>query len=214
VSTDLRFDFGALGHASASALVDPELGAIIAEVDRTGLWRYTCAESRMLPEDTVPDRLRATLERVLPAGANPAPEGTLPYRTHQRSAQRVRVGRMLLAGDAAHLTSPTRGFGMLSGLFDSISLVEGLSAVAMLGAQDEVLERYSTMRRRNFWEFTSPIAAEMMELVFSTGDPRRLNDRLAGYRRMAADRSAAREYFMQCRDCQSPSLLNPTPSAH
>jgi 2-polyprenyl-6-methoxyphenol hydroxylase-like FAD-dependent oxidoreductase len=85
-------------------------------------------------------------------------------------------------GDAAHLTSPMRGFGMLSGLFDSISLVEGLSAVALLGARDKVLERYSTMRNRNFWDFTSPRAAEMM-------------------------------YFMQYSDCQSPSLLDPAPSA-
>lgn len=34
-----------------------------------------------------------------------------PYRVHQRCAPRMRVGRFLLAGDAAHLNNPMGGYG-------------------------------------------------------------------------------------------------------
>jgi 3-(3-hydroxy-phenyl)propionate hydroxylase/6-hydroxy-3-succinoylpyridine 3-monooxygenase len=214
VSTDLRFDLGALGHASASYQVEPEFGAIIAKVDRAGLWRYTYAERRVLPEHSIPERLQAILERVLPAGADPLVQDTLPYRVHQRSAERFRVGRMLLVGDAAHLTNPTPAFGMLSGLFDAMSLIEALAAVAMLGADDEILDRYSAVRHRNFWDFTSPRSAEMMAFVFSAADPQRLEERLARYRRMETDRASAREFFLDYCGCQSSSLLDPASSAH
>ncbi len=44
------------------------------------------------------------------------------YRKHQRSASRYRVGRALLAGDAAHLNSPAGGQGMNSGIQDAHNL--------------------------------------------------------------------------------------------
>jgi len=34
---------------------------------------------------------------------------------HQRSAVTLSVGRFVLAGDAAHLTNPTSGFGLMAG---------------------------------------------------------------------------------------------------
>ena len=45
------------------------------------------------------------------------------YRVHQRVAETFRCGRVLLAGDAAHLNNPIGGFGMNAGIQDAGSLI-------------------------------------------------------------------------------------------
>jgi len=213
VSTDLRFDFSTLGHSSASALLDPKLGAIVAQVDRTGLWRYTIAESRMLDEDGIEARTLDAISQALPSGADPDIVVATPYRAHQRSADAFRRGRVLLVGDAAHITVPTLAFGMLSGLYDAKSLIEALSAVALDGHDEEILDDYSAKRRHNFWDVVSPRSSERMELLFRGGDTAQLDRRLVSLRRMAADRSATRRFFEEDRDCETPSLLHPSDDA-
>jgi 3-(3-hydroxy-phenyl)propionate hydroxylase len=50
------------------------------------------------------------------------------YGVHQRIAERFRVGRVLLAGDAAHVNNPVGGLGMNSGIHDAWVLAEALAA--------------------------------------------------------------------------------------
>jgi 2-polyprenyl-6-methoxyphenol hydroxylase-like FAD-dependent oxidoreductase len=70
-----------------------------------------------------------------------------PYRTHNRIVDHYRVGRVFLAGDAAHLNSPTGGMGMNGGLHDAFNLTEKLIAV-LNGVSDEaILDRYERQRR-------------------------------------------------------------------
>ena len=52
------------------------------------------------------------------------------YHKHQRSAPRYRVGRALLAGDAAHLNSPAGGQGMNAGIQDVHNLAWKLARAA------------------------------------------------------------------------------------
>jgi 3-(3-hydroxy-phenyl)propionate hydroxylase len=72
---------------------------------------------------------------------------TRPYRIHKRLAATYRKGRVLLAGDAAHLNSPSGGMGMNGGIHDAFSLCEKLIAVLQDGADDSLLERYERQRR-------------------------------------------------------------------
>ena len=44
------------------------------------------------------------------------------YQTHQRVTERFNVGRVFLAGDAAHLNSPNGGLGMNCGVHDAVNL--------------------------------------------------------------------------------------------
>ena len=69
------------------------------------------------------------------------------FRIHHRVADSYRAGRLLLAGDAAHVHSPAGGQGMNLGINDAISLAEALSEV-LHGAPDVVLDSYSTAQRR------------------------------------------------------------------
>jgi 3-(3-hydroxy-phenyl)propionate hydroxylase len=69
------------------------------------------------------------------------------YLHHSRIASRFQVGRVFLAGDAAHLQPPFFGQGMNSGLRDATNLAWKLAAVAKGQAGEQVLDTYDTERR-------------------------------------------------------------------
>ncbi|WP_217575057.1 NAD(P)/FAD-dependent oxidoreductase [Streptomyces sp. GbtcB7] len=207
VAADVRFDFTGLGFTRASYQIDPDHGALLGQADRSGLWRYIYAESRLLPEETVPDRMPAVFKTVLPEGADPGLRGWSSYRVHERTADRFRVGRVVLAGDAAHVTNPSSAFGLACGLFDTFVLTEALAAVAHGEADPGVLDRYAKERRRVFVDRASPLSSESMRLVFRAGSGARFDAEVEHYRKVASDPGLRREFFMLGKDLESPSLL-------
>lgn len=68
------------------------------------------------------------------------------YAVNQRVAETYRKGRILLAGDAAHVNNPLGGMGMNGGIHDAINLGEKLVAMRD-GANDSVLDVYDRQRR-------------------------------------------------------------------
>lgn len=78
------------------------------------------------------------------------------FRIHHRVADTYRSGRILLAGDAAHVHSPAGGQGMNLGIQDAVALGDALAAV-LGGAPDSVLDDYSATRR--------PIAQQVVALT-------------------------------------------------
>jgi 2-polyprenyl-6-methoxyphenol hydroxylase-like FAD-dependent oxidoreductase len=78
------------------------------------------------------------------------------FRIHHRVADTYRAGRMLLAGDAAHVHSPAGGQGMNLGIQDAVALADALAAV-LAGGHDSLLDEYSATRR--------PIAQQVVELT-------------------------------------------------
>jgi len=70
------------------------------------------------------------------------------FRVHHRLADRYRAGRILLAGDAAHVHSPAGGQGMNTGIQDALVLGRALSAIARDKADERVLDQYEATRRR------------------------------------------------------------------
>jgi 2-polyprenyl-6-methoxyphenol hydroxylase-like FAD-dependent oxidoreductase len=78
------------------------------------------------------------------------------FRIHHRVADTYRAGRLLLAGDAAHVHSPAGGQGMNLGIQDAVALAEAVAAV-LGGAPDTALDDYSATRR--------PIAQQVVEMT-------------------------------------------------
>ena len=68
------------------------------------------------------------------------------YRFHGLVAERWRVGRALLAGDAAHQMPPFAGQGMCSGIRDAVNLAWKLAAVVQGHAGEAALDSYQTER--------------------------------------------------------------------
>lgn len=68
------------------------------------------------------------------------------YHVHHRVVPRFRVGRVFLAGDAAHIHSPVGGQGMNTGIGDSINLSWKLAAVLQGTLSEKILDTYESER--------------------------------------------------------------------
>jgi 2-polyprenyl-6-methoxyphenol hydroxylase-like FAD-dependent oxidoreductase len=68
------------------------------------------------------------------------------FRVHHRVAEAYRAGRILLAGDAAHVHSPAGGQGMNTGIQDAVKLAEVLTVV-LAGGDVGRLDEYERVRR-------------------------------------------------------------------
>jgi 2-polyprenyl-6-methoxyphenol hydroxylase-like FAD-dependent oxidoreductase len=93
-----------------------------------------------------PQRERATVHEVLWGSR---------FRVHHRIADRYRDGRVLLAGDAAHVHSPAGGQGMNVGILDAMSLADAL--VKALAGETAALDAYGQVRR--------PVAQQVVNLA-------------------------------------------------
>src|SRR5471030_450497 len=60
------------------------------------------------------------------------------YVTHQRVAETFRTGRVLLAGDSAHVDNPIGGMGLNGGIQDAANLSEKLSQILLESAPDKI----------------------------------------------------------------------------
>ena len=70
------------------------------------------------------------------------------YAVHQRVAATFNKGRILLAGDCAHVNNPIGGMGMNGGIHDAVNLADKLSDVWFGRADEGVLDRYTRQRRK------------------------------------------------------------------
>ncbi|MDF2463422.1 MAG: mhpA [Ramlibacter sp.] len=74
-------------------------------------------------------------------------ERTAVYRFQARAARHFSKGRCFLAGDAAHVTPPFAGQGLVAGLRDAANLAWKLAWVVRGQASERVLDSYDTERR-------------------------------------------------------------------
>ena len=76
------------------------------------------------------------------------------YSHHVRVADRWRVGRVFLAGDAAHAMPPWIGQGMSAGVRDVANLCWKLAAVLSGQAPESLLDSYQAERKPHVTEVT------------------------------------------------------------
>ena len=213
VATNLYYDFERHGYARSTFVIDDRFGAVIAVLNNEGLWRCTYMEDATLPEQTFLERLPQAYEAILPGQGAYQLERASPYRMHQRTTPRYRVGRVVLAGDAAHVTNPTGGLGLTCGFFDSFALYPALAAIVLERANDEVLDRYSEVRRDMFLSRVSPQATLNKQLIFhANGGGPKLEEGLAGLRRLATDPEFLWQRLMFTKSLETPALLEARPS--
>lgn len=118
----------------------------IGPLDLDGLWFFQMMD---LPEGF--DAAAIDPRRILTAcvGHKIAMEviDVTPWQIHKMTADRYRERRAFILGDAAHLHSPTGGFGMNTGIGDAIDLGWKLGAVLGGWGADALLDTFETERR-------------------------------------------------------------------
>lgn len=113
------------------------------------VWRVSLhpPEGMSTDDALMPDAQQEMLHDIVPDAGEIEVLQTRPYRIHRRLAPTYRKGRIILAGDAAHLNSPSGGMGMNGGIHDAFNLCEKLTAVLREGADESLLDRYERQRR-------------------------------------------------------------------
>lgn len=107
-------------------------------------------------------------------------ERAVIYTFHSQVAQGWRKGRLMIAGDAAHLTPPFLGQGMCAAIRDVSNLAWKLKAVAMGQAADVLLDTYESERSPHVHAFIE-LAVRLGQIIQTT-DPVAARERDARYR--------------------------------
>ena len=127
--------------------------------------------------ETDADLLDPAMVRQLLETHEAAPQSrvvrTVVYTFHARVAERWSQGRVLLAGDATHLTPPFAGQGMNSGVRDASNLAWKLAAVVQDQLGPNLLESYELERRDHAWR--------MIQLALEIGKVMRPPNALAAF---------------------------------
>jgi len=87
-----------------------------------------------------------------------------PWKMNLLTAETYRVGRVFLAGDAAHLVPPTGGFGMNTGLQDAMDLAWKIGAHYHGWGGDGLLESYQVERQQAFQHFHREVTYNLAQL--------------------------------------------------
>ena len=116
------------------------------------------------------------------------------FHCHTKVAARYREGRALLAGDAAHVCSPSQGHGMNTGIQDSFNLAWKLALVCRGEAEPRLLDSYETERRPVALMVTaSGDDFETMQTLIADADR---SNRDAAIRATFADRDSRRQEIL------------------
>lgn len=109
-------------------------------------WEFMLAPGETREQMEQPEAIR----ELLRAWGEPAQmhiERKAVYRFHARSCESFRKGRVFLVGDAAHITPPFVGQGLVAGLRDVANLGWKLAWVTRGAAAASILDSYDQERR-------------------------------------------------------------------
>jgi 3-(3-hydroxy-phenyl)propionate hydroxylase len=118
------------------------------------------------------------------------------YVTHQRVASTFRKGRVLLAGDAAHVNNPIGGMGLNGGIQDAVNLTGKLIGVLLNGESDRSLDLYDLQRRTVAVEFVQEQSIANKKRL-EESDPQTRKRNLDELSRIAENPERSRQFLLR-----------------
>jgi 3-(3-hydroxy-phenyl)propionate hydroxylase len=195
------YDFARHGFTMNAYIADPvEWAAIFKMPDAgpPGLWRLAFPCDPGLPDDALldPPSVQKRMQGFLSINSDYEIRNQSIYRVHQRVANEWRCGRVLLAGDAAHLNNPLGGFGLNSGVHDAVNLADKLAKVWRGEAGEELLDLYVRQRRAATIEQVQAMSIRNKRLL-EERDPEVQRKRMEELVAIAADPQRARAHLLE-----------------
>jgi 3-(3-hydroxy-phenyl)propionate hydroxylase len=149
------FDFGSTGkgYCTRNYFFDPDEWLNLFKVKGygpPGIWRgvLPVPEAETDEQALRMENIQRRLQRIhQKSGDYEIPYYAL-YAVHKRVAQTFNKGRVLLAGDCAHVNNPIGGMGMNGGIHDAVNLAQKLTDIWFGRADESVLDRYTRQRRK------------------------------------------------------------------
>jgi len=200
VVASTTYDYAPHGFTLNAYLADPEEWAAIFKMPDEGppgIWRVIFPvppeeeEAMTLSEEMVERRM----QRFLPRKERYQIKYKSIYRVHQRVAKEFRLGRMLLAGDAAHLNNPMGAFGLNGGIHDSFNLTEKLAKVCRGEADPSLLDVYVRQRRTVNLEYVQEHSIRNLRRLNEKSEDRRRQN-FDELRRQASSLEGRREFLL------------------
>lgn len=143
-------------------MIDDEFWGLIAKRGKAKgpegeLWRVTYGDSAAnLSEEEYLKRRELAFKKMLPGHPDPSQykvTQTDQFRIHNRCVEKMRVGRVFLAGDAAHVCNPFGGYGCMAAVLDVAGLADCLIGYYEGKADEDILDAYAEIRREKFLQF-------------------------------------------------------------
>lgn len=194
------YDFAQRGYRENAYISDPQQWVAVfkmPDVTPAGLWRMTLPVATQVDDATAlaGPYAQQAIRRLTQDPADAAVVHQSIYSVHQRVAEQFRQGRVLLAGDAAHVNNPLGGFGLNSGIHDAFNLGEKLAAVVSKAAHSDALDRYHRQRHTVNMEYVQTLSVQNKQHL-EEKDPLKRAERFAYLRRTCADPTLARAYLL------------------
>jgi len=196
------FDFEAgRGYCYRSYFADPGAWCNCFKVSADGppgLWRtvYPTDPAQSEQEILSDAGVQARMQSFFPS---PQPYEIIHrnlYVTHQRVAETFRQGRVLLAGDAAHVNNPIGGMGLNGGIQDAVNLADKLVRLFLDGASERLLDLYDLQRPTVAIEFVQEQSIANKKRL-EAHDPTARARNLDELRESAADPERARQFLLR-----------------
>lgn len=193
-------DLKPYGFTENAYIADPDEWVAIFKMPHSGppgLWRVVFPTDPNVPEEDVLAEpfCRRLVDGFLPERGDYEMPYRSCYKVHQRVAGRFRIGRIVLAGDAAHVNNPLGALGLNSGIHDAVNLYPKLAGVWAGEADASLLDVYERQRRQVTVEFIQEQSVRNKRLL-EERDPKIRKERLEEVRRIAADPVAAKKFLM------------------
>ncbi|MBE1536566.1 FAD-dependent oxidoreductase [Actinomadura algeriensis] len=194
VSTTDDFETLIPGIASVNYIADPDEWLVLL---RTPLhWRalFPVPEGETDEAALDPAAIQRRMQGVVELDRDYAITHARIYRVHQRVAERFRVGRVLLAGDSAHINNPLGGLGMNSGIHDAAAAAAAI--IAAEGGDTGPVDAYEAARRAVAHDYVRVVTHENWESL-QEEDLAERRGKADDMRRAAADPALARAHLLR-----------------
>ena len=170
VATNVYYDFEKYGFTSRNFVIDSVNWAIVAKINNEGLWRVAYGTQPDKSDEQVRAELPEHYKYILPGPCQDYRVVRIQkYQPHQRCVTSMRIGRVLLLGDAAHLNNPIGGLGLTTGLLDAGPLARALAAVLSGDAPSSLLDEWAMKRRMAWWNATNTQSIEFKRIAQQGG---------------------------------------------
>lgn len=187
--------------ANIAYLSDPNEWYVLIRTKK--VWRALFPVDAALEDKDVTsdERAQRLLQGAVPKGAPFEVTHRTAYRVHERVASKYVNGRIMIAGDAAHVNNPLGGMGLNGGIHDAFNLAEKLIKVVQ-GAPLELMERYGRQRRKVALDVVQQTTLRN-RAILNTREPAARQAYYDDLRRITDDPEKHREYVMRTSMIQS-----------
>ncbi len=193
-------------------LADPDMWCSVFKIpgpdepeNEKGMWRNLFPVMTDDPDDVVTsdDHIRHLIDECFSFAGDLKIVHKNLYTVHQRVAESFHKGRVLLAGDSAHINNPLGGMGMNSGIADGLNIAEKIGQAWHDDDVDDqaLFARYDRQRRPLAQKYVQAQSIQNKETL-QAKDPAKANARFEELRKTADDPVRHKAFLMNA------SLIN------